>query len=91
MKYFTFAILTFTILSCENPTQKFKYKIEKKDIHKVSCSRYPMSVQKDSVSVGGVWFTDHYYMLKDTIAYTNSDGSVVKIAPPFKLSVQKDQ
>ncbi len=89
MKNFPLLLLTFTILSCENPTQKFKYKIEKNDIHKVSRSRYPMCVQKDSVSVGGVWFTDHYYMIKDTIAYTNSDGSVVKIAPPFKLSTQK--
>jgi hypothetical protein len=85
MKNFSLLILVLSILSCENPTQKFRYRIEKDSIHTVSRSRYPMSAKKDSVTVGGVWFTDHYHMIKDTIAYTNSDGTVVKIAPPFRL------
>jgi hypothetical protein len=84
----SFLILSLLFLvSCKNPTTKFKYRIEKDSIQHVGRSKYPMH-SKDSVYVGGIWFTDHYFMIKDTIAYQNSDSSIVKIAPPFRLIIR---
>ena len=32
-----------------------------------------------------IWYTDTIYYQNDTVCYDNSDGSTVKIAPPYEI------
>jgi hypothetical protein len=32
-----------------------------------------------------IWHTDTIYFKGDTVCYDNSDGSIVKIAPPYEI------
>ena len=80
------------IASCENPNSRYTYRIEKDSVQRVvRVNDYPLSTHSDTVFVGAVWLTDSIIMHGDTVAYSNSDGSVVKIAPPFKIFRKKLQ
>ena len=33
-----------------------------------------------------IWYTDTIYFVSDSVCYDNSDGSTVRIAPPYTIS-----
>jgi hypothetical protein len=81
-------LLPVVISSCEfkSPTEKYTYRIEKDSVQRVvRLNDYPLNTRTDTVFVGAVWFTDSITMLGDTASYKNSNGTVVKIAPPFRI------
>ena len=69
--------LGLSALSC---TYKMT-KQEKKQIYKIEGF-----VELNNKKHEAVWYTDTVYFLHDTICYDNSDGSKVRIAPPYTLN-----
>jgi len=68
MKIFKILILILLLFSCKHKT--YKYKI----------SGY--------ININGnfhetIWYVDTFNLKNDTVYYTNSDGSQIKIGPPF--------
>lgn len=41
------------------------------------------TINVDDTTANAIWYTDTIQMLGDTIYYVNSDGSSVKICPPY--------
>ena len=66
--------LLFILASCQ--FKGYKYKIKGK-IYIPTSGVNPMH--------DAVWFTDSIRFKNDTIFYTNSDGSVVQINPPYTI------
>lgn len=69
------SLITFILLSCEQT--KYRYKINGK-----------VYISDSNWVYDGIWFTNTIGFDKDTIYYFNSDGSEVRIYPPYKI---KDQ
>jgi hypothetical protein len=67
-------ILGITLLSCEN--KKYRYEIH----GKVYVPTNGVSGLHDAI-----WLTDTISFDGDTLYYFNSDGSEVRISPPYKL------
>jgi hypothetical protein len=68
------ATLGLTIVSCTS--KKYKYKI----IGQVRVPKSDTTVLHDAI-----WYTDTISFDEDTAYYFNSDGSEVRIYPPFIL------
>lgn len=68
------ATLGLTIVSCTS--KKYKYKI----IGQVRVPKSDTTVLHDAI-----WYTDTISFDEDTAYYFNSDGSEVRIHPPFIL------
>jgi len=66
--------LLFILTSCQ--FKEYKYKIKGK-IYIPTSGANPLH--------DAVWFTDSIRFKNDTIFYTNSDGSIVKINPPYTI------
>ena len=74
MKKFNYFLIFLLLLSCKQ--KEYKYKIEGQ-VYIPTSGLNPMH--------DAVWFTDSIRFKNDTIFYTNSDGSVVQINPPYKI------
>lgn len=72
-KLFIFLIL-FSVISCK--TNNYKYKVKGK-IYIPTSGVNPMD--------DAVWYTNNYNIVNDTLIYRNSDGSEVRVNPPFKV------
>jgi hypothetical protein len=72
-----FLIITFGLLiGCSSKPDKYKYRI----YGNVEI------VKGDSlVDHPAIWLTDTIYFIGDTVCYDNSDGSTVKIKPPYTI------
>lgn len=74
MKKFSYLLLFFFLTSCH--LKEYKYRIEGQ-VYVPTSGTNPMH--------DAMWFTDSIRFKNDTIFYTNSDGSVVQINPPYKI------
>jgi hypothetical protein len=63
------------MVSC-NRNANWKYKI-KGQVYFATGGPNPMH--------DAIWYTDTIYYIGDTVCYDNSDGSTVKIAPPYEI------
>lgn len=59
-----------------------------------SCCHTPKIRIHGNVKIGNkthsaVWYTDTISIKNDTVSYTNSDGSIVKIAPPYVIELNR--
>ena len=68
------ATLGLTLASCTN--KKYKYKIK----GQVRVTKLDTTILHDAI-----WYTDTISFDEDTAYYFNSDGSEVRIYPPFIL------
>jgi hypothetical protein len=75
MKKLLMLMSLFLIVSC-NQEGYWKYKIKGK-VYIPSAGPTQMH--------DAVWYTDTIYYRNDTVCYDNSDGSTVKIAPPYEI------
>jgi hypothetical protein len=52
-------------------------------------SEYPYRIKGfvtvDEKQCDAVWYTDTFYFRHDTVCYENSDGSRVRICPPYTI------
>ena len=64
------------ICSCNLKNRGYKYKIK----GQVYVSSQGLHHMHDAI-----WYTDTIYYRNDTVCYDNSDGSTVKIAPPYEI------
>lgn len=74
MKKVIYLSILILLASCE--TNDYKYKIKGK-VYIPTSGTNPLH--------DAVWFTDSIRFKNDTIFYTNSDGSVVQINPPYTI------
>ena len=74
MKTIKILLLTFLLFSCGG--KKYKYEIKGK-VYVPTSGTNPMH--------DAIWYTDTINFDGDTIYYFNSDGSEVRIHPPFIL------
>ncbi len=74
MKTIKILLLTFLLFSCAG--KKYKYEIKGK-VYVPTSGLNPMH--------DAIWYTDTINFDGDTIYYFNSDGSEVRIHPPFIL------
>jgi hypothetical protein len=68
MKPFKILILLLSLFSCQD--KKYRYKI----------SGYTEINGNEHETI---WYVDTFDLKNDTVYYTNSDGSQIKIDPPF--------
>ena len=64
----------FLLVSCHS--DKWKYKIK---------GQVYVPCQGPTCMHDAIWYTDTIYYIADTVCYDNSDGSTVKIAPPYEI------
>jgi hypothetical protein len=74
MKFITLLLLSTILLSCD--VKEYKYKIE--GVVETKDGGHP-----------AVWYTDTISFDGDTAYYFNSDGSEVRISPPYVLKTIK--
>jgi hypothetical protein len=74
MKKVIYLSILILLASCE--TNDYKYKIKGK-VYIPTSGLNPMH--------DAVWYADSITFRNDTIVYKNSDGSEVKINPPYKI------
>jgi hypothetical protein len=74
MKIINILIMTLLLFSCEE--KKYKYEIKGK-VYIPTSGTNPMH--------DAIWYTDTISFDGDTIYYFNSDGSEVRINPPYIL------
>lgn len=66
------SLITFILFSCKQTN--YRYKIDGK-----------VYISDSNCMYDGIWFTNTIDFDKDTIYYFNSDGSEVRIYPPYKI------
>jgi len=64
-------------LSCTNKITKQ----EPKRLYKIEGY-----VEVDNKMHDAIWYTDTVYFVYDSVCYDNSDGSKVRIAPPYTIN-----
>jgi hypothetical protein len=75
-----FSLLILLVLASCDATSDYKYKIKGK-IYVPTSGVNPLH--------DAVWYTNSIHLVNDTLIYYNSDGSEVRINPPFTIDTLK--
>lgn len=82
------ALLIIAILLVKCDRKEYSYTVSKKGKQRLDFSPWEPSpldrVGIDTVDL--IYYVDTFYMEADTLVYANSDGTLVRVEPPFTVT-----